>query len=152
MLLIDRFHLMHLVIEALGVLLRSIKASLSKPEQSAFGLLRRCWLKSYRDGQLDLALALERLRWLGRFPQLERAIDWIQDLRHWFDRRYAGPARRALEHLIERARGLGLESFAAVAATLERWFEPIVAFITHRYTNAVVEGFNTKIKLIQRSA
>jgi len=38
------------------------------------------------------------------------------------------------------------------AGTLERWFEPIMRYIRHRYTNGLTEGFNNKIKLIQRMA
>jgi len=39
-----------------------------------------------------------------------------------------------------------------MAGTLSRWFEPIVRSIRHRYTNGMTEGFNNKIKLIQRRA
>lgn len=39
-----------------------------------------------------------------------------------------------------------------LAGTLERWFEPIVRYIRQRYTNGPTEGFNNKIKLIQRMA
>ncbi len=30
-------------------------------------------------------------------------IDWVQDLRLWFERKYEKPAREALSKLIERA-------------------------------------------------
>jgi hypothetical protein len=33
-----------------------------------------------------------------------------------------------------------------------RWGEPIVRSIRYRYTNGMTEGFNNKIKLIQRMA
>ena len=35
---------------------------------------------------------------------------------------------------------------------MHRWFEPIVRSIRHRSTNGMTEGFNNKIKLIQRMA
>jgi len=35
---------------------------------------------------------------------------------------------------------------------LTRWGEPIVRDIRNRYTNGMTEGFNNKIKLIQRMA
>jgi len=35
---------------------------------------------------------------------------------------------------------------------LTRWGEPIVRSIRNRYTNGLTEGFNNKIKLIQRMA
>ena len=39
-----------------------------------------------------------------------------------------------------------------MAGTLTRWFEPIVHYIRSRYSNGITEGFNNKIKLIQRMA
>jgi transposase len=39
-----------------------------------------------------------------------------------------------------------------MAGTFSRWFEPIARYIRHRYTNGMTEGFNNKIKLIQRRA
>jgi len=35
---------------------------------------------------------------------------------------------------------------------LTRWGEPIVRYLRNRYTNGMTEGFNNKIKLIQRMA
>jgi transposase len=40
----------------------------------------------------------------------------------------------------------------SMAGTVSRWFEPIARYIRHRYTNGMTEGFNNKIKLIQRRA
>jgi transposase len=79
-------------------------------------------------------------------------LNWVQDLRAWFDRKYEKPAREALLKLIERARASAQEPLSRLAGTLERWFEPIVRYIRHRYTNGLTEGFNNKIKLIQRMA
>ena len=79
-------------------------------------------------------------------------IDWVQDLRTWFDRKYEKPAREALLKLIERARQSVQEPLQRIAGTLTRWGEPIVRYIRNRYTNGMTEGFNNKIKLIQRMA
>jgi transposase len=79
-------------------------------------------------------------------------LNWVQDLRAWFDRKYEKPAREALLKLIERAKASAQEPLSRLAGTLERWFEPIVRYIRHRYTNGLTEGFNNKIKLIQRMA
>ena len=73
-------------------------------------------------------------------------------LRAWFERTYEKPAREALLKLIERARQSALEPLQRLAGTLSRWFEPIVRYLRHRYTNGMTEGFNNKIKLIQRRA
>jgi transposase len=54
--------------------------------------------------------------------------------------------------LIERACQSVHEPLQRRAGTLDRWFEPIVRDIRHRYSNGMTEGFNNKIKLIQRMA
>ena len=54
--------------------------------------------------------------------------------------------------LSERATQSAQASLARIAGTLTRWFEPIVRFMRHRHTNGMTEGFNNKIKLIQRMA
>ena len=54
--------------------------------------------------------------------------------------------------LLERARQSVQEPLQRIAGMLDRWFEPIVRSIRHRYTNGITEGFNNKIKLIQRMA
>ena len=79
-------------------------------------------------------------------------IDWVQDLRLWCERKYAKPAREALVQLMERASQRAQEPLKRMAGTLTRWFEPIVRYIRNRYTNGMTEGFNNKIKLIQRMA
>src|SRR2546425_2771432 len=95
---------------------------------------------------------IARYEWRRRFPAWRETMDWVQDLRQWFDRKYDKPAREAFCKLIERASQSAQVSRQRVAGTLHRWFEPIVRYIRHRYTNGMTEGFNNKIKLIQRMA
>jgi transposase len=76
----------------------------------------------------------------------------VQALRKWFDRKYEKPAREALLQLIERASQSAQEALQRIAGTLTRWFQPIVRSIRHRYTDGITEGFNNKLKLIQRLA
>ena len=56
------------------------------------------------------------------------------------------------ESRIERASQSAQEPLQRIAGTLTRWFNPIVRYIRQRYTNGMTEGFNNKIKLIQRMA
>ena len=95
---------------------------------------------------------IARYEWRRRFPELREVIDWVQNLRTWFERTYVKPAREALLKLIERASQSTLEPLQRMSGTLSRWFEPIFRSIRHRYTNGMTEGFNNKIKLIQRMA
>jgi len=147
---IDRFHVVKYAVDALDQVIRSVQRQLNEEEKQAFKKLRKRWLTS--KDQLDVEEWLERHEWRRRFPELREMLDWVQDVRLWFDRKYEKPAREALLQLIERAKASVQEPLIELAGTLERWFEPIVRYIRQRYTNGPTEGFNNKIKLIQRMA
>jgi transposase len=147
---IDRFHVVKLAVEALDEVLRSVPKQLDPEEAKALKKLRRRWLKSAN--QLNVDELIARYEWRRRFPQLREVIDWVQDVRMWFERKYEKPAREALLKLIERASQSTQEPLQRMAGTLRRWFEPIVHYIRNRYSNGMTEGFNNKIKLIQRMA
>src|SRR3989475_6997006 len=147
---IDRFHVVQQAVSALDEVLRSIQKQRDPEEAKALKKLRKRWLQSADQLQVDELIA--RYEWRRRFPQLRETIDWVQDLRAWFDRKYEKPAREALLKLIERARQSVQEPLQRIAGTLTRWFEPIVCYIRNRYTNGRTEGFKNKIKLIKRMA
>jgi transposase len=147
---IDRFHVVQQAVSALDEVLRLVQKQRDPEEAKALKKLRKRWLKSADQLQVDELIA--RYEWRRRFPQLRETIDWVQDLRTWFDRKYEKPAREALLRLIERARQSVQEPLQRIAGTLTRWGEPIVRYIRNRYTNGMTEGFNNKIKLIQRMA
>jgi len=147
---IDRFHVIQLAVDALDEVLRSVQKQLDPEDAKALKKLRRRWLKSAN--QLDVDELIARYEWRRRFPQLREMIDWVQALRRWFERKYEKSAREALWKLIERASQSAQEPLKRMAGTLNRWFEPIAHYIRHRYSNGMTEGFNNKIKLIQRMA
>jgi len=147
---IDRFHGVQQAVSALDEVLRSVPKQLDPEEAKALKKLRKRWLKSADQLQVDELIA--RYEWRRRFPQLRETLDWVQDLRTWFERKYEKPAREALVKLLERARQSVQEPLQRIAGTLTRWGEPIVRYLRNRYTNGMTEGFNNKIKLIQRMA
>lgn len=147
---IDRFHVVQRAVAALDEVLRSVQKQLDKEEAKDLKKLRKRWLKSA--DQLDVDALIARYEWRRRFPALRETIAWVQDLRKWFDRKYDKPAREALLQLIERASRSRQEALNRIAGTLRRWFDPIVRYIRRRYSNGLTEGFNNKIKLIQRMA
>jgi len=147
---IDRFHVVQQAVGTLDEVVRSVQKRLDAEEAKALKKLRKRWLKSAN--QLDVDEWIARYEWRRRFPELREVIDWVQNLRMWFDRTYEKPAREALLKLIERASQSAQEPLKRMAGTLTRWFEPIVRYIRRRYNNGMTEGFNNKIKLIQRMA
>ena len=147
---IARFHGGQQAVSALDAVVCSVQQPLEPEEAKALKKLRQRWLKSAEQLQVDALIA--RYEWRRRFPALRETIDWVQDLRKWFDRKYDKPAREAFCKLIERASQRAQESLQRVAGTLNRWFEPIVRYIRPPYTNGMTEGCNNKIKLTQRRA
>ena len=147
---IDRFHVVQQAVEALDAVLRAVKQHLEQDEAKELKRLRKRWLKS--SDQLNVDELIARYEWCRRFPALRETLNWVQALRKWFDRKYEKPAREALLKLIEQASQSTQEALQRIAGTLTRWFEPIVRYIRNRYTNGITEGFNNKIKLIQRMA
>ena len=147
---IDRFHVVQQAVEALDAVLGSVKKQLDKDGAKELKKLRKRWLKSA--DQLNVDELMARYEWCRRFPELRETLAWVQDLRKWFDRKYEKPARQALLKLIERASQSAQEPLQRIAGTLTRWFNPIIRYIRNRYTNGMTEGFNNKIKLIQRMA
>jgi transposase len=121
---IDRFHVVQLAVDALDEGLRSVQKQLAPEEAKALKKLRRRWLKSAN--QLNGDELIARYEWRRRFPQLREVMEWVQDLRIWFERTYEKPAREALSKLIERASQSTQEPLKRMAGTLKRWFEPIV--------------------------
>jgi transposase len=147
---IDRFHVVKQAVDALDEVIRSVQKQLAPGEAKAMKKRRKRWLKSADQLRVDELIA--RHEWRRRFPELREALAWVQDLRKWFERTYEQPAREALVKLIERARQSPQEPLQRLAGTFTRWFDPIVRSIRRRYTNGITEGFNNKIKLIQRMA
>src|SRR5918999_2716433 len=129
---IDRFHVVRLAVDALDEVLRSVQTQLDPEEAKALKKLRRRWLKSAH--QLNVDELIAPYEWRRRFSQLREVIAWVQDLRMGFGRKYEKPAREALLKLIERASQSTQEPLKRMAGTLTRWFEPIVHYIRNRYS------------------
>jgi len=147
---IDRFHVLKQAVDALDEVWRSVQKPLDPEEANALKKRRKRWLKSA--DQLHVEELIARYEWRRRFPELREMLNWVQDLRKWFDRKYEKPAREALLKLIERATQSAQEPLQRLVGTLTRWFDPILRYIRQRSTNGITEGVNNKIKLIQRMA
>ena len=57
-----------------------------------------------------------------------------------------------LQYWIDQAKELGLKTMGRVAATLDRHFAGIVAYFESGLTNAMLEGFNSKVQTMKRRA
>src|SRR5438105_10773847 len=115
---IDRFHVVQQAVGTLDEVVRSVQKRLDAEEAKALKKLRKHWLKSAN--QLDVDELIARYEWRRRFPELREMRDWVQALRMWFERKYEKPAREALLQLIERASQSAQEPLKPMAGTLTR--------------------------------
>src|SRR5262249_27826664 len=67
---------------------------------------------------------------------------------------YLQPARAAvaLDEWLSWASHSGLKPFIRVAKTIRKHKDRILAYIRERFTNAIVEGFNNRLRMIARRA
>jgi transposase len=146
----DRCQVVHQAVRALDEVVRSVQKQLAPEEAKALKQLRKRGLKA--SDQLNGDEGMARDEWQRRCPAWRETLAGVQDFRKWCDRKDAKPAREALLKRIERATPSTPEPLQRRAGTLTRWFEPMVCSMRNRDTNGRTEGFNNKIKLIQRMA
>ena len=80
----DRVQGVQQAVEALEGVWRSGQKQLGPEEAKDLKKLRKRWLKSAN--QLDVDAWIARDEWRRRFPELRETIDWGQDWRRWCDR------------------------------------------------------------------
>ena len=76
---IDRFHVVQQAVSALDEVLRSVQKQLDPEDAKALKKLRKRWLKSSDQRNVDELIA--RYAWQRRFPALRETLAWVQDLR-----------------------------------------------------------------------
>jgi transposase len=74
------------------------------------------------------------------------------DLKHLWDYKYPGAARRFWKQWHERAVESGIEPLVKFAKALEQRLEGILAHCRYPLHTSVIEGINNKIKVIKRMA
>ena len=82
--MIDRFQVVQLAVEALDGVLRSVHTQRDPEEAKDLKKLRKRWLKSAN--QLNVDEWITRDAWRRRFPELREVMDWVQNVRTWFER------------------------------------------------------------------
>jgi transposase len=70
----------------------------------------------------------------------------------FWDYSYEGSAKKFIDRWYWWATHSRLKPLIDVAKMLKRHFENIVTYLKHRITNALIEGFNSKIHSIKANA
>jgi transposase len=90
--------------------------------------------------------------WLKKYPQLE-AVYWAKErLSRFYRIRSPAQAARYLTKLTDDLCLSSVPELRTLRQTLKTWRSAILNYWTSRQTNARVEGFNNKAKLVKRRA
>lgn len=145
---VDLFHVMQHVIEALDQVRRNIQRNQPSGKKRDVFEMRRLLTSNRED--LSAKQRAELDSFLEQHPALKEAYELKVRFRLWH--RYAG--NRCIEGLkkwCNRVDRSNLEPFADVVETLRNWKEHILMYFYCGLTNGVVEGINNKIKAIKRA-
>jgi transposase len=147
----DRFHVQRLASDAVDEVRRSLVRELAGTEEArSIKRTRFVLLKSPRHltGQEH-----ERLSELQRTNRrLYRAYLLKEALASALDYRTPWIARAKLRAWMGWAARSRLKPFTRVARTIRKHLEGILAYVRTRLTNGVVEGLNTKLRMVTRRA
>ena len=148
---IDRFHVMKHLNAALTKCRRELqRAAESKDARDELKGLRWVLVKNECDLNEEEA---EKLATLYRIcPELRTCHRLKEEFREIFDQEQTRPkAVVRLKRWKKRVRQTGLKSLNRFVDTFENWEDWILNYFSSgKVTNGVVEGINTKIKLIKR--
>jgi transposase len=90
--------------------------------------------------------------WLKKYPALEE-VYWAKErLSRFYRMRSVAQAAKELTRLTDSLTLSSVPELRRLRATLKKWRIPILNYWTSRQTNARVEGFNNKAKLVKRRA
>jgi transposase len=149
----DRFHVQRLVSDALDQTRREEWRRLKEISQDTakdikglrWYLLKNPWNLTPSQGTRLSELQKENKR-LYRAYLLKESFAGI------LDRRQPNVARRKLKGWLSWASRSRLPGFVKAARTIRKHLDDIVAYIRFRFTNAVAEGLNNKVRLLTRRA
>ena len=147
----DRYHVQQLASDAVDQVRREqLRELRGTPEgrelfNSRFVLLKNPW---------DLGRSeRQKLRDIEKSnAPLFRAYLLKETLARALDYRQARRAERALKDWLRWACRSNLEPFIRISKTIRKHFAGVLAYVQHRLTNGIVEGFNSKHRMIARRA
>jgi len=148
---IDRFHVMKQLNEALTKCRREIQRGIeSKEERDQLKGLR--WILVTNECNLDSEQKGKLEELYKTCPELRTCHELKEDFRKIFEEETSRTKAKArLEDWKQRVRATKLKSLEHFLATLDNWEEWILNYFSSgKITNGVVEGLNNKIKLIKR--
>jgi transposase len=148
---VDRFHVMKNLNEALSQTRRKAQKKLDEPAQKALKGIR--WLLVRNREDLTDAQRQELDAMLAHAPELLACYLLKESFRALFNSTVSiESAASKLDEWINQALSTGFAAMKSFVNTLNNWRTGILNYFMNRLNNGFAEGVNNKIKLIQRRA
>jgi transposase len=146
----DKFHIVRHLADAVDSVRKTEHARLQKKGDDRLKKTKYLWLKGFESMSDDAKAKLEDLR----RQSLDVAKAWhIKNMfADFWTRRDKDFARRFFDFWYNEALSVKLRPIRKVAAMLKRHLENIVTYFDCYITNAITEGFNSKIQAIKANA
>jgi len=146
----DRFHISKYLNEAVDKVRRQEHKALKTTGDERLTGSKQLWLFNPENLSDERWLEFETLK----DQELKTSRAWaIKEQFRWFwEYRYAGNARKFFNRWYGWAARSRLKPIIDVAKMLKRHFDNILTYFRHRITNAMSEGFNSRIQSIKSQA
>ncbi len=146
----DRFHISKHLNEAVDQVRRQEHKALKKSGDDRLTGSKQLWLFNPENMSNERWLEFETLK----DQELKTSRAWaIKEQFRWlWDYRYAGNARKFFNRWYSWAVRSRLKPIIKVAKMFKRHVENILTYFRHRITNAMSEGFNSRIQSIKSQA
>lgn len=146
----DRFHIMQHVLGALDLVRRAENKALRAADDERLVRTKYLWLRS--EENLTTAAAAQFSALKNATLKTARAWALKESLRTLWDYASRGWAQRFWQRWYFWATHSRLAPIIEAARLIERHLHNVLTYFTHRVTNAVAEGLNSKIATIQKRA
>jgi len=147
--IIDRFHVMKNLTEAITKVRRSIQKEADEDTQE---LLKGCrWLLVKNQENLKAEERQKLQHMLGVSPALKACYELKETFRDLFNQNL--DYQSAEERLLDWVAGVEASEFKALQSfvkTLRNWWQQILNYFVGRHNNGFAEGVNLKIKMLNR--
>lgn len=148
---VDRFHIMKNLNEALTAARRSIQKHADAPTQEVLKGSRWVLVKNREDLSDEEQVKLEAV--LQASPILKKCYELKEAFRELFNQMLSREqADQKLNDWLRQVEATGLQALKALVKTVLNWRDRILNYFHGRHSNGFAEGVNLKIKLISRRA
>jgi transposase len=146
----DRYHVSSHLNEAVNTVRKAEHRQMLAEGDDTLKGSKYQWLRTYEDGRSSEAVSFRTLHRLDL--KTSRAWHYKEDFRHFWTYVSVGAAERFYRDWRRAVMRSGLEPLKKVARMIDGHWQEILNYITHRITNAVSEGLNSRIQTIKSAA